>query len=296
MAFSEDFTAHLAGGCTTVARAWAITRKDGREMGFTDHDRRLEFEGIVFEPNSGMTARSLSQGTGLSVDNTEGYGALSSEAISEADILAGRFDGAEIRSWLVNWGDVAQRALIFRGSFGEVSRGSGAFSAELRGLTEPLGQERGRIYHPRCSAVLGDGKCRFALNTPGYSHEGRVEQVEDSRVFRFAALGGFADRWFEKGRLRVLSGAAVGLIGMVKNDRILASGERVIELWQRVGADVAPGDGVRIEAGCDRRGDTCRYKFDNFANFRGFPHIPGEDWMNSYPVSAGANDGGSLFK
>ncbi len=296
MAYPDAFQAHLSTGCTTISRAWAVTRQDGMTLGFTDHDTVLDFAGIRFEPDSGMTAKALTQSTGLSVDNTEGYGALSSDTINEADLLAGRYDGAEIRSWLVNWADSTAHVLIFRGTFGEVSRGAGAFTAELRGLSEPLGQVTGRVYHPRCSAVLGDGRCRFDLNRAGYFHAGVAERVEDAVIFWFAPFEGVADRWFEKGRLRMTSGAAVGLIGMVKNDRILADGTRRVELWQRLGADVAPGDAVRLEAGCDRRAETCRIKFDNFMNFRGFPHVPGEDWMSSYPVKAGMNDGGSLFK
>ena len=58
-------------------------------------------------------------------------------------------------------------------------------------------------------------------------------------------------------------------------------------------ADVAPGDMLRIEAGCDKRAATCRLKFGNFVNFRGFPHIPGEDWLMAVPRSDGVNDGGS---
>lgn len=296
MAYSDEFAAHLATGCTTIARAWAVRRKDGQELGFTDHDGGLTFEGIAFEPDSGMTAKTLAQGTGLSVDNSEAYGALSSDAIREADILAGRYDGAEVRTWLVNWTDVSQRALIFRGTFGEITRGSGAFNAELRGLTEPLGSEKGQIYHPRCSAVLGDGRCRFATLTEGYFLEIAAQTIQDARVFRFDGISGFEDRWFEKGRFRVLSGSAVGLTGVIKNDRTLTDGTRQIELWQRLGAEVAAGDMLRLEAGCDRRAETCRLKFDNFLNFRGFPHIPGEDWLTFYPVSSGTNDGGSLFK
>ena len=295
MAYSEELKAHLASGCTTLARAWAIARADGRVLGFTDHDVGLSFEGVDFEPDSGMTAKAIARGTGLSVDNSESYGALSSAAISEADILAGRYDGAEVTAWLVNWADVSERAMLFRGSIGEVTRAAGAFTAELRGLTEALGIEQGRIYHPRCAAVLGDGRCRFDLGTNGYALEIAAETVEEGRVFGFASVAGFEDRWFEKGRFRVLSGAAAGLIGVIKNDRVSGAGARTVELWQRLGAEVAAGDMVRLEAGCDKRADTCRLKFDNFLNFRGFPHIPGEDWLVSYPVQSGANDGGSLF-
>ena len=66
-------------------------------------------------------------------------------------------------------------------------------------------------------------------------------------------------------------------------------------LMQAIGAPVAAGDLVRLEAGCDKRAVTCRDKFSNFMNFRGFPHVSGEDWLVSYPVQGGAHDGGSLF-
>jgi len=295
MAYSEDLKAHLQSGATTLARAWAVVRRDGRVFGFTDHDEILCFEGMEFEPGSGMTAKALMQGNGLSVDNTESYGALSSEAVREADLLAGRFDGAEVTVWLVNWAAPDMRAVIFRGSIGEVTRGGGAFTAELRGLTEALGLEQGRIYHPRCSAVLGDAQCRFDLTVNGYALEASVAAVDDATVLRIADGTGFEDRWFEKGRLRVLDGVAAGLIGVVKNDRLGGDGTRRVELWQRLGADLAPGERVRLEPGCDKRAETCRLKFDNFPNFRGFPHLPGEDWLVSYPVPNGSNDGGSLF-
>lgn len=295
MSYPEELRAHLETGATTIARAWAVTRRDGLTLGFTDHDGGLNFEEVAFEPDSGMTAKAVAQGTGLAVDNSEVFGALNSEAISEADILAGRYDGAEVRVWVVNWADVTQRALLFRGHLGEITRSAGAFNAELRGLSEPLGLERGRIYHPRCAAVLGDGKCRFDLNQRGYFHEAPVNLVEDSVLFRFDVLAGFEPRWFEKGRFRVLTGAAAGIVGVIKADRVVPGGAREIELWQRFGVEIAAGDTVRLEAGCDKRGETCRGKFGNFVNFRGFPHIPGEDWLVSYPVQGGTNDGGSLF-
>lgn len=276
-------TEHLAGGFTTLARAWALTRTDGVTLGFTDHDRPLIFEGIAFRPDSGMSARAMVSGTGLAVDNTEVLGALSDAAITEADIQAGRYDGAEVRMWLVNWADVAQRHLRFRGSLGEIRRENGAFQAELRGLSDHLNQPRGRVYHRDCAAVLGDAACRFDLNTPGSATTLPAETVEAGRIYRFGALDSHADRWFERGRLRVLSGAAAGLEGIVKVDRLAADGSRTVELWQPIPAPVAPGDSLRIEAGCDKRATTCRFKFDNFVNFQGFPFIPGDDWLMAGP-------------
>ncbi len=285
--------AHLAGGATTVCRAWAVVRRDGQTFGFTDHDRDLSFDGITFKASSGLTAAALQQTTGLSVDNTEAIGALSDASVRDVDLEAGHFDGADVQSWVVNWADVSQRVTQFRGTFGEISRAAGAFRTELRGLSEPLNQPRGRVYQRDCSATLGDADCGVDLTQPGYVTVRAAESVEDGRLFRFAPFAGFANRWFERGRMIVMSGAAAGLIGVIKSDRV-ADGIRTVELWQSIRMAIAPGDLLRLEPGCDKRPGTCRTRFDNFVNFRGFPHIPGEDWLAAFPSQRRVNDGGSL--
>ncbi|MDP2087089.1 MAG: DUF2163 domain-containing protein [Gemmobacter sp.] len=284
---------HLGTGVTTVARCWRVARKDGVVMGFTDHDRDLVFDGTEFRAGAGLSARAVSQTTGLAVDNTEAGGALSDAAISEADLRAGRFDGATVEAWLVNWADAGQRMMQFRGTMGEVVQAGGAFQAELRGLTELLNQPQGRVYQRSCAAILGDGQCRVDLTLPGYVEQRVVETIEGGQVFGWADFLGFDDRWFERGRLVVVSGAAAGLVAVVKNDRLSGRARRV-EVWEAIRADVAPGDVVRLEAGCDKRAETCRLKFANFLNFRGFPHLPGEDWLMAVPKSDAVNDGGRL--
>ncbi|WP_414897406.1 DUF2163 domain-containing protein [Rhodovulum sp. YEN HP10] len=293
MALSGTFLAHLESGATTLARAWALVRRDGVVLGFTDHDRDLVFGGITFRADTGMTARALSQTTGLSVDNSAAVSALSSEAITEEDISAGRYDGAGLRIWLVNWREPEQHALIFTGTLGEMTRTAGAFEAELRGLAEGLNQPQGQIYQAPCGAVLGDGACRFDTGQEGFSTVLAAVSVTGRRAFRFEGLSGFAAHWFEQGRLEVVSGPAAGLAGAIKGDRE-ENGLRVIELWSEIRGPIGAGDTLRLIAGCDRRAETCRSKFDNFLNFRGFPDIPGEDWLMSYPTRAGVNDGGSL--
>lgn len=264
---------------TTLCRAWAIQRPDGLVLGFTDHDARLHFGGIAFRPDHGMSARALVQGSGLSVDNSEAEGALSDDAITERDLLAGRWDGATLRMWEVDWSDTRQRKLVFAGSLGEVSRKQGAFRAELRGLSEPLSTAQGRVYHPRCSARLGDRSCGLDLAGAGLWAEPVVEGLEEGRVFRFSAFGNFDSGWFERGALMMLDGDAGGLRGVVKNDTALPGGAREIELWQSLGIVPSVGDRLRLTAGCDKRAETCRTKFGNFPNFRGFPHLPPEDWL-----------------
>jgi uncharacterized phage protein (TIGR02218 family) len=286
-------SAHLKTGVTTVCRAWAVTRRDGVVLGFTDHDRDLEFEGITFRASTGLTARALEQSTGLAVDNAEAVGALSDASIRETDIAAGLYDGAGVRSWLVNWADVSERRQTFKGSIGEIERQGPGFRAELRGLAEALNQPKAAVYQKPCAAVLGDKRCKVDTLAPGMSLETTLVAVDGGAVLTFPAAPAFPMGWFTRGRVTVLDGAGQGALGVVKRDRDVA-GQRVIDLWETLSAGLAPGDRVRLEPGCDKRLETCRDKFGNLPNFRGFPDIPGEDWLVSYPVRAGVNDGGSL--
>lgn len=289
----QALEAHLASGHTTVCHAWVITRKDGAQFAFTDHDVTLTFDGITFRADSGLGAKAIAQSTGLSVDNTEAVGALSDASIREDEIEQGRFDGADVQAWLVNWADTSQRWLQFRGSIGELRRVDGAFRAELRGLTEALNRPLGRIYQKPCTAVLGDGNCRFMTDQEGYAKTLPVQTQRDAREFTWQDFLGFEDGWFTRGRFEVLDGPAAGLWGMIKHDRLKET-ERIVELWEPIRGDVGPGTSIRLVAGCDKRLETCRFKFDNLINFQGFPDLRGEDWVVAIPRSTGANTGGSL--
>jgi len=44
---------------------------------------------------------------------------------------------------------------------------------------------------------------------------------------------------------------------------------------------------------CDRRWSTCVGRFNNGVRFRGFPDIPGDDFLTAIPGAGGRNDGGS---
>lgn len=294
MSGAEALAAHLGNGVTTVARAWEVRRKDGRRFGFTDHDLELSFNGLVFRADTGMSAAAVQQGTGLSVDNSEAVGALSDTSVTEADIAAGRFDGAEVTAWLVNWADLSARKVLFRGSLGEITRSGGAFSAELRGLTEWLNRPLGRVFQSPCSAVLGDAGCRMDIDAAGLWIEATVTEVGPKGDLTLAGASGFEAGWFQRGRFTVLDGQAAGLWGVIKRDVLLEDGTRQIDLWEPLRASLVEGDRIKLIAGCDKRFETCRTKFDNLINFQGFPDIPQEEWVLIHPTATRSQTGGSL--
>lgn len=289
----DALAAHLAGGAATVARAWSVTRRDGLVLGFTDHDRDLRFNGIDFRAGSGLAAGVLEQATGLSVDNAEALGAITGDVVTEADLAAGRYDGAEIVAWLVNWAEPQERRIEFRGRLGAVTRQGVAFTAELRGLSEALNIETGASYRRQCAAELGDGRCGFDLATPGFRLAGVLSEVTGGAVMRVSGIAGVPEGWFDQGVIEVTDGAAAGMSGRVRADRA-RGGVRLIDLWAALPVLPRAGDAVRLTAGCDKRLVTCRDRFANVAAFRGFPHLPSEDWLTAYPKSTGNNDGGSL--
>jgi len=287
-----DLNSHLKTGATHVCLCWSIERRDGMVFGFTDHDGALEFEGIAFTPESGLAAKALSTTSGLSVNNTEALGVLSADAITDADIEAGRYDEAIVTSWIVQWDDVSARQVQFVGTIGEIVRELGSYRAELRGQTERLNQPQGRAYLKTCSAVLGDAGCKINTADPEFRADAAVASVDDGQVLRMPLANGYTDRWFEGGMLVVKSGTAVGLQAVIKKDESVDA-FRIITLWRPMPAKIAAGDDVRLIAGCDKRAQTCREKFDNLINFQGFPDIPGDDWLMSVPRSDDDADGGS---
>jgi uncharacterized phage protein (TIGR02218 family) len=277
---------------TTYATAWSIHRSDGKTFGFTDHDNELIFNEMHFAPDTGMNALAIQQETGLSVDNTEAIGALRDDRISETDIRAGRYDNAEVRAYRVDWKNTDDHVLIFRGHIGEITIKGGAFQAEIRGLSAFLNRPFGSVFQTPCSAVLGDKRCQFDTSMAGFQHETTVAQIIAPNVLGLDAMEGFDPTWFTRGKIEILSGAAKGLIGAIKSDDQHGA-TRQITLWTALGLQPESGDRVRITTGCDKQFATCRDKFSNILNYRGFPDIPPSDWVMVHPTHAMQKAGGS---
>jgi uncharacterized phage protein (TIGR02218 family) len=165
---SSALAAHLASEVTTLATCWRVTRKDGQQFFFTDHDRNLAFDGNLYLASSGYSRSAIANDAGMAVDNLDVEGVLDHEQISEHDLRAGLFDHAEVHVFLVNWADLAQGKLrLRRGWFGEVHlTDQGLFRTELRGLTQALSVRIGELYSPECRADLGDHRCRVPIEAP----------------------------------------------------------------------------------------------------------------------------------
>ncbi|TJZ89698.1 DUF2163 domain-containing protein [Paracoccus gahaiensis] len=286
--------AHLDDGTTTLCWCWRLSRADGVALGFTDHDQVLAFDGTSFEPESGLAASEIRSGSDLAVDAQDAAGVLTSDRITETDILDGRWDNARVELWRVNWIDPQQRVLMRRGAVGQIRRGRMAFVAEVRSMAHVLGQTVGRTFQAGCDAALGDTRCKFDLESSAYRGTGSVIDPLRDRAFLATGLSGYATGWFTGGTISWTSGASAGRQAEVLTHDRSTDGSVALTLLGAPVCALTAGDAFTIHAGCDKRMATCSGKFANAANFRGFPHIPGQDAVLRYASQGESNDGSVL--
>ena len=281
--------AHLAGDATTTCRAWRVTRRDGVVLGFTDHDGDLTVDGTLCRAASGFSASDEEAATGILASSSDVAGGFSSDVIAEEDLTAGRFDGARVELFLVNWADTSQSVLLAVREVGEVTRSGGQFTAELRSLANRLDQPQGRLFNRRCDAALGDARC--GVDLMGFTGQGSILAMADRSHLTVSGLASFAAGFFDQGSLRFASGERAE----IEAHTVLVDGTVQLSLWLPMERDVAGGEAVTVIAGCDKRFSTCKARFNNHLNFRGFPHVPGSDFAYSYVDGERVHDGGVLF-
>jgi hypothetical protein len=208
----NEFAARLASGATTTCLCWRLTRKDGFVLAATEHDRALAVDGVTYQSGGALSAGAFTQSAGLKPGQASAGGVLADDAITEADLAAGLWDGARVDVLRVDWQRPDLFVTVWSGRLSDVTREPGGFEAELVSLKADLERPVGRVYARACDAVLGDARCG------------------------------------------VETGAFPGL-------------------------------------SCDQRFSTCRDVFGNTDNFRGFPHLPGAEFVLEGPAASG-NDGG----
>jgi uncharacterized phage protein (TIGR02218 family) len=290
--FSPAFREHLERDCTTLCHCWRIIRRDGVRFGFTDHDRTLHVDGDTFEPQSGLAQSEARSSLGMAIDTVDVEGALTSDVLSEADIADGLYDRARVETLLVNWADLDQFALIRRSSIGRLTRVDGQFVAELESMAASLDRPGGRFLRRLCDAKLGDERCRADVTAEAFNGSGVVLAQTAPGTIAVSGLDGFSGGWFAFGDITWTSGTLAGRTVTVLDHKRTPEGLLIV--LPPAGSVPAAGTGFAIRAGCDKRFSTCKEKFSNPLNFRGFPHLPGNDAAYSYVTDGGVFDGGPI--
>lgn len=173
---STALKTHLQADCTTLARLYKITRKDGTIYTFTDHDRDIDTTGYqayltdgsvspllgyVYLAVAGFSPTAVENKSDYSVDNQEATVFINDVSIKETDLRYGLWDSAIVEIRLVNWADLTQGEVRLRyGMLGNISMKNGVLTAEVLGLTNKLQILLGRTFGTPCDAELGDSRCQ----------------------------------------------------------------------------------------------------------------------------------------
>ncbi len=258
---------HLRAEVTTLALVWLLTRADGKQVGFTTHDRDLMIDGMGYEADAGFRLSATETTNSLEVDNTEISGSLIGQAIKPEELLKGVWDDARVKVGVCNYKDLAQGVIWYNmGLLGKIRYQGGQFQTEIRGLTDLLRQPLSIRYSPGCRANFGDKACGYHP----VSEMIAVYQALDRS--RFYATFKMTSVQIENGSLQWLSGKNQGL-----RMEILATQSDLIELVLEMPFEIQIGDTALLSEGCDKSFETCVNRFNNAVNFRGEPHKPSQD-------------------
>jgi len=292
---SDQWRLTLGKGVTTLCTCWKLIRQDGAIFGFTDHDDDLVLDQIVYSARTGLESSESESILGLSTTGLELSGILNSLNLNDSDLLNGLFDAASLEIWLVDWTNPNQRLLLDIGVLGEVTLTESVFAVEVRGLASAFDQATGRLYQAKCSADFGDQHCQINTDESKWTISAQILHVYDPSSFSLD-LSSSRPGDCSNGKIKFLSGFNSAAQLFIKSHRR----ENEIDfftLWTPPSQPLHIGDRVQLTIGCNKTYQTCLTQFNNIENFRGFPHMPGNDVLAFYPGSSDSlMDGRSLFK
>lgn len=254
---------------TTLATCWQLTLMNGTIIGFTDCDQALKIDDITYHISSSFNYSNIERNSSLTIDNLQIEGAISSDYISDQDILAGKYDEAKIKIFRVNYENPNQKkTTLMSGSIGKILISGNKFIATINGISEKTQQQIVDTFSPSCRAHFCDHLCK--LQASDFTAQGRVTDVIiDKRKFTDNSLS-MPKNYYKNGLITFVCGGNKGISIEVK-----ASDVNEVELFLSAPYEINCGDKYHITAGCDKLFTTCANKFNNTINFRGEPHMPG---------------------
>jgi uncharacterized phage protein (TIGR02218 family) len=266
---------HYAGKARSVATFLKVTRADGQVFGWNSTDIPLTVDSVTYEP--GLEVTNIALSSGLAVNNLE-LTVLPDEdggTITRADLLTGVWDGSSFDLFEANYRSLGDGVnTLLNGINGDVTVNRGSFVVEMRGKAQFLNQPIGIVTSKTCRARLGDSACTVVLGP--FTIPDEISVVTSRQVVSGTLVG--SDDWYTEGTFTPTSGANVGYSRRVC---AYASGAFTFDLPFPYEFEV--GDTFVAVAGCRKRLEDCRDKFNNILNMQAEPHGRGIDVITAVP-------------
>ena len=281
-----------------VADLFTITLATGTVLTYTNGDLPVAWNSLTFLANSLMVAGlTYKASTGVNVDKQQvTIIARSTDTLNGTPFLQtfvqGSLDGAIIqreRAFFTNWTTNAAGNLVpigtvvmFKGrvaTVDQIGRTMAKVSVASDAVFLDINMPR-RLWSPQCTHVLYDSGCTLAKGT--YSAVGAAAAGSTASVIQWAS----ATSAYQQGTIVWTSGANNGARRTIKS---ATTGS--FALAYPLTSAPATGDTFTVSQGCDHSMSTCKNKFNNLANFRGYPYVPPPQVVTG-PLSTTYNVGG----
>lgn len=272
---------------STFCRCWIITRSDGFQLGFTNHDRSLTVAGVACTPAIAFESTSTTKTAELNVDNIETKSITNDFYVDESDIRRGLYDDAIVDVYLFDWLNNTIVSQLFNGYFGDYTlgylpNGTRNYQFQTIGSTEKLNNS---------ISLKTTSSCRHRFLSQGEPGKACNRLIDNSvRLLTYLTgvvspnvlqVGFGLDNWsgYKYGTLKFEDGNFSQRIFYIES----AEG-----LFITIGEDLPYppdiGSGVTLTRHCDGSVAACR-DYDNLANYGAFPKLPGIDTVSSSPTT-----------
>ncbi len=270
------------------AMMWRITRVDGVVIGVTDHDRDIAIGDEIYHARGALKPSKLESEMGLSPENLDVFGGVDGEIFREDELHRGLFDGALVEYFSWDWQNETKNEILLKGRIAKIEYSQNRFRAELETPIDKLPNIFGRSFQKECHACFCDENC--GLNAQNFQHRSSIAALHWPKL----TLSGHFPWPLENGLL-VFSERPKGVQKSGIRSAKPQEAQTEITLWADLKFQPEIGETVMVQAGCDKNFETCRQRFGNAVNFRGFPHMPGEQVLNEV-ASANGSSGRGIFK
>jgi|GEM_PF-5358705 uncharacterized phage protein (TIGR02218 family) len=281
---------HLQKNCTTIATCLQITRTDGVIIGLTTCAQQLIIGGTVYQYLNSFEPSAIKSNVGKSGD-IEVTCILGTNAFTAADVLAGRYSGAIVEVFWVDYMNVANGQMIMMtGLIGDMKLSDLGVVITIKDLIDLLKQTVGEQYTSCCRVRdFGNSQCdpENGLNVSQYNYAWTVAAVTTNFQYTLtAAATSPSGNYYTFGKCTFTSGQNKGLMRTVAADAQVTGTQCTITLYEPFPLPVAVGDTVTLQKGCGRLFANCQsfpsstnVSGNNGENFRGEPFLPGSNQL-----------------
>ena len=272
-AIPEPLNTRIIDGIAQLCTIWEVTRSDGTQERYTDHDADIVAMGYTWSSLTSYDSTTALARQDMSVLTSE-FTTGVQDGVTLADIEAQKYDDAQIVLYAIDWSSPSDGVVpLLKGWVGNITVDGQQIKFEFRSLAQKLQQNVGRTISAACDADLGDSRCKVDL-TP-YTVAGTA-QSGDQYTLNDASLTQ-ANNYFAGGRLTIHG---------VSREIRSSTSAGVITFYDPLPTPIVAGDAYSMTPGCDKTIGTCNSKYSNVVNFRGFPDVPGSDVAYSVASSS----------